>query len=68
MTPATECPRFPRSALVGSLGDLATVLSAGTEIARELMFAVALTLFGARCRRDLTLKLGIPVDPRFYRF
>ncbi|PYP91606.1 MAG: hypothetical protein DMG65_07160 [Candidatus Angelobacter sp. Gp1-AA117] len=40
-------PIFPKDALVGSLGELATVLAEGTEVPPEFIFAAALTFFGA---------------------
>jgi len=57
---------FPPEALVGSLGSLARELACGTEVPEEFVFACALTALGAMCSGDLTIQVGLEVDPRLY--
>jgi hypothetical protein len=65
--PAPEPLKFPESALVGSCGELARVLSAGTEVPPEFVFASALTLLGSlACQGRLELDIGGHVDPRVF--
>jgi hypothetical protein len=59
--------RFPDRALIGSCGEVARVLSEGTEVPPEFAFAAALTLFGSiACEAGLKLDIGIGVEPRLY--
>jgi hypothetical protein len=57
---------FPRSAIVGSLGQLAKLLSDGTEVPEEFLFATALTAFGAIISGAASVKNGLSSDTRLY--
>jgi hypothetical protein len=57
---------FPPQAIVGSLGNLARELASGTEVPEEFIFACGLTVLGAMCSGELTISLGVEVDPRLY--
>lgn len=57
---------FPAGAMVGSLGDFARIMAAGTEVPEEFYFASALTLLGAATVGSLKLKAAIECEPRFY--
>ena len=57
---------FPAQAIVGSLGRLARELASGTEVPEEFIFACGLTVLGAMCSGELTINLGVEVDPRLY--
>jgi len=57
---------FPREAIVGTLGSLASELATGTEVPEEFIFACGLTIMGAICSGKLTLNVGMEVDPRLY--
>jgi hypothetical protein len=57
---------FPENALVGSIGDLARTLAAGTEVPEEFYFAAGLTLMGAKIGTKLKLDIGFDVEPRLY--
>lgn len=59
-------PSFPQQSIVGSLGKLAQVLSKGTEVSEEFIFASALTCFGAMVSGNLEVKIGIESDTRLY--
>jgi len=48
-----ELPRFPEQAMVGTLGDLARVLTAGTLIPPHFVFMSLLTIGGLYCSGDL---------------
>jgi hypothetical protein len=63
---AQEAHSFPPSALVGSLGELARLMSEGTEVPEEFYFACGLTLLGATCSNALGLNVGTDVQPRLY--
>jgi len=66
-TGSQDSLHFPVEAMVGSCGDLARVLTAGTEVPPEFVFAAALTLLGSlACDRGLELEIGIRVEPRLY--
>ena len=52
--------------MTGSIGDLAKLLSAGTEVPEEFYFVAGLAMFGATCCPKLTMKIGVEVDTRFY--
>ena len=62
----SEGPAFPRMAIKGSLGELASELSKGTEVPEEFIFATALTCFGAIASGQLTLKHGMDSDTRLF--
>jgi len=57
---------FPQSALVGSLGDLAKILAAGTEVPEEFYFVCALTMLGLLCETKLHLNVAAECEPRLY--
>jgi hypothetical protein len=57
---------FPATSLIGSIGELAKVLSEGTEVPAEFIFAGGLTALGALCSRDLKLDIGCNAQPRLY--
>jgi len=57
---------FPLHAIVGSLGSLARELASGTEVPEEFIFACGLTVLGALCSGELTINVGVEVDPRLY--
>jgi hypothetical protein len=57
---------FPPDAMVGSVGDLARVLAAGTEVPEEFYFAAGLTVFGSMCGSDLNVNVAFRVEPRLY--
>ena len=57
---------FPKNTMTGSIGDLAKLLSAGTEVPEEFYFVAGLAMFGATCCPKLTMKIGVEVDTRFY--
>jgi hypothetical protein len=59
-------PAFPRTALTGSLGELAAVLSAGTEVSEEFVFAAALTVLGAYCSKTMRINVAFPSEPRLF--
>jgi hypothetical protein len=59
-------PVFPDEVLVGSIGDLARELAAGTEVPVEFLFAAGLTMLGACAGTGLTLAAAMPVEPRLY--
>ena len=63
---ATNTLTFPNEAIVGSLGSLARELANARRSRKNSFFACALTVVGAMCSRDLTINLGIEVDPRLY--
>jgi hypothetical protein len=66
LTPDRRFPVFPTKALCGSLGELALVLTTGTEVPPEFVFASALTFLGAMVAGDITLEVGIEVSTRVY--
>ncbi len=57
--------RFPHEALKGSLGELATVLSRGNEIAPELAFGAALTCLGSMVSGAVNINL-VGYDTRLF--
>src|SRR5215216_2664916 len=57
---------FPATAIVGSIGELAMVLADGTEVPEEFYFACGLTALGWMCSTQLTLNIGIDVEPRLF--
>jgi hypothetical protein len=63
---ASASLQFPPNAIVGSLGDFARLMSAGTEVPTEFYFAASLTIFGNQCSGGLTLKLPMSVQPRLF--
>jgi hypothetical protein len=64
--PLKPAPVFPRSAIVGSLGNLARTLSEGTEVSEEFIFAVALAYFGGITSGELKLRIGLESETRLY--
>lgn len=58
--------RFPQQAIGGSLGELARVLSVGTEVAEEFIYATAITAVGAAVSGKLQLSIGLDSDTRLY--
>jgi len=52
--------------ITGSIGDLARLLSEGTEVPEEFYFIAAMAMFGAACSPKLTVDVGVDVDTRFY--
>jgi hypothetical protein len=52
--------------MIGSLGDFARVMAAGTEVPEVFYFATALTLFGNFCSGALTANVAVDADPRLY--
>jgi hypothetical protein len=58
--------RFPAHAMVGSLGDFARVMAAGTEVPEEFYFAAGLTLIGVICAGSLRLNAALECEPRLY--
>jgi hypothetical protein len=62
----TTLVAFPEDALVGSLGDLAKVLSEGTEVPKEFYFACGLTIVGAIASKRLKLDVSFEPEPRLY--
>jgi hypothetical protein len=63
---ADACPELPGHVLIGSLGELAQVLTEGTEIPEGFVFASALTMLGAMCSGELTADGGLDSDTRLY--
>jgi hypothetical protein len=61
-----NCIEFPKDAIVGSLGELAYILSAGTEIPAGFIYGAGLALLGAMCSGDLTAEIGLASDTRLY--
>jgi hypothetical protein len=59
-------PSFPQQAIVGSLGEVAKLLSEGTEVSEEFIFTCALTCFGAMISGVLKVNIGYPSDTRLY--
>jgi hypothetical protein len=57
---------FPPEAMVGSLGDFARVMAAGTEVPDEFYFACGLTFLGAAATNRLRIKAAIDSEPRIY--
>ena len=57
---------FPAGSLIGSIGELAAVLSEGTEVPAEFIFVAGLTALGSLCSRDLKFDIGCNVQPRLY--
>lgn len=57
---------FPTSSLIGSIGELATILSEGTEVPAEFIFVAGLTALRSLCSRDLKFDIGCNVQPRLY--
>ncbi len=57
---------FPRGALVGSIGQFAKTMAAGTEVPEEFYMAAGLTCLGAISSDSLTLDVGFDVQPRLY--
>ena len=57
---------FPRSAMIGSLGELAIELGRDNEVPEEFLFADALTVAGAIMSGRFTLDLGLESDTRLY--
>jgi hypothetical protein len=64
--PKTSSIQFPESCLVGSIGDYARVMSAGSEVPPEFFFAAGLTMVGAIAADRLKLNLSFDVEPRLY--
>jgi hypothetical protein len=57
---------FPQSAIVGSIGEFAKIMSEGTEVSEEFYFATGLTMLGASCGNRLKLDNALNMDPRLY--
>jgi hypothetical protein len=57
---------FPQSSIVGTIGELARQFARGTEVPEEFYFIAGISMLGAVCSPDLTLKVGAEVDTRFY--
>jgi hypothetical protein len=66
VTGPSDTLTFPLHAMTGSLGDLARVMAEGTEVPEEFYFAAGLTILGAMCGKDLTVRVGFKVEPRLY--
>src|SRR5262249_27485387 len=65
-TKQTSSVVFPQSSITGSVGDLARVLSEGTEVPEEFFFACGLTMLGWMSADDLKIDVGIHTQPRLY--
>lgn len=59
-------PVFPASALVGSIGEWAKIMSEGTEVPVEFYFASGLTVLGHIVGDRLTLDNRLHVRPQLY--
>jgi len=57
---------FPMETVTGTIGELARLLAAGTEVPEEFYYVAGLTVFGATCSPNLTTNVGVEVDTRFY--
>lgn len=57
---------FPEDAIIGSLGEYARFMAAGTEVPAEFYFAAALTFLGATCGTNLRLNTALRTEPRLY--
>ena len=62
----TDYLKFPQSAIVGSLGEVAHILSKGTEVPIELLYGAGLTYFGSMASGRLKLSIGLESDTRLY--
>src|SRR5262249_53449588 len=63
---ATPTLAFPSDAIVGSLGELAHVISNGTEIPAAFVYGAALGVMGAMCSGNLDASVGLDSDTRLY--
>lgn len=59
-------PTFPRSAMIGSLGELAVELGRDSEVPEEFLFADALAVAGAIMSGRFALDLGLESDTRLF--
>jgi hypothetical protein len=59
-------PAFPQQSIVGSLSEVARLLSKGTEVSEEFIFMSALTCFGAMVSGVLKVNIGYTSDTRLY--
>lgn len=64
--PQPQPTAFPQSAMTGSVGELARVLAAGTEVPEEFYFAAGLTLIGSLCAEKLRVRVNVECEPRLF--
>src|SRR5688572_5296385 len=64
MTPTSLT--FPETSICGSLGQLARLLAAGTEVPVEFYYAASLAVLGWVSSSYLRLNIGLDIDPRLY--
>src|ERR1017187_4072213 len=57
---------FPRSSMIGSLGELAVELGRDNEVPEEFLFANALTVAGTIMSGQFMLDIGLESDTRLY--